>query len=286
MSHTLTAEDLAPSRTLTQAHGTSYYLASYFFPGELRDAVFGLYGFVRKADDIVDVEEADPEQAQVKLDALCVEWGKAYADGGHEEPVLNACAWALTSNHVPRHYMDEFLDAMRQDTHKARYASYEELRQYMYGSAAVIGRMLTHLIGYADPAAFRYADSLGYAMQLTNFLRDIREDLEERDRIYMPLEEMKQFGVTEAMLREHQITPEFKTFLAFQVDRARSLYADSDAGISMLNPQGRRAVRAARYLYSGILDQIERNGYDVFARRLYTSKAQKVKLLAQALFKR
>lgn len=268
-------EAFRESRTITKKYGSSYYTSTLLFPESTRDAVFALYGLVRKADEIVDSRVLDNEVALKELEAFEKAWGLAYQTTFSTDPVLHAAAWVFKKYAIPFSYSQAFFDAMRSDTNTFRYATYQDLETYMYGSAAVIGLMLTRIIGASDAAADGYASDLGYAMQLTNFLRDIGEDYSERGRIYIPSEDLERFGVTEAMIASREVSTQFKELMKFEIARARELYARADIGISLLTPSGRKPVRLARVLYSKILDRIEEADYDVFSQRRYTTSIQK-----------
>lgn len=176
--------------------------------------------------------------------------------------VLWATADTFHRYRIPFEYSESFLEAMIQDTWKASYATYEELRSYMYGSAAVVGLMMCHVIGF-EKEALPYAEKLGYAMQLTNFLRDIEEDKRLRGRTYLPQDELARFGSDKI------------GFMKFQIDRADRLYDEANQGIRFLHPRGRFAVRAASDLYREILRKIEARGYDVSV-RVRTSLLEKI----------
>lgn len=274
---------LEACRALARHHGTSYYAAMRFLPPATRAATYALYGFVRRADEIVDTEETDSARARARLDAWRADWRETLATGTHPDPVLRAAAWAFREYGIDPALADSFLDAMLADTVTTRYATYEDLRGYMYGSASVVGLMLARVIGVSGPEALPYAEDLGYAMQLTNFLRDIREDYEQRGRVYLPQEDLQRFGVTEDDIAARRVTPEFKELMRFEIARARALYANADRGIPMLAPGGRTAVRLARVLYSKILDRIEDADYDVFSARRHTTRLQKLYYAAPVL---
>jgi phytoene synthase len=264
-------------RQLHAEHGKSYYFATKFFPADLRLATYALYAFFRLPDEIVDnPKTTDPKR---ELERFRDEW----RNGEVTQPVLLAARDTFKRHHIPSEYSESFLDAMIQDTWKKRYASYAELEQYMYGSAAVVGLMMSHVIGFKKEALV-YAEKLGYAMQLTNFLRDIREDLEKRDRIYFPQDELARYGITEDELRQHRVTAAFEAFMKFQIARADRLYEEANVGIRYLNPRGRFAVRMASDLYRAILRKIEQQRYNVFVKRASTSKLEKVWIALRSRF--
>lgn len=276
--------DFATCRSLQKKHGTSYALATKFFPKEKRLATEALYAFFRVPDDLVDVAHAnDHHAAKQALDRFQDNWRNAIDSGTSEDPILRCTAWAFRRFAIPMEYGEAFLEAMKQDTEVERYESYEDLRQYMYGSAVVVGLMMTYVIGFSDKRALIHAAALGEAMQLTNFLRDVGEDWRDRGRIYVPLEDLRMFGVSEAMIASSQNTSEFKALMKFEIERADALYAQAEAGISLLSKDGRFAVRAASRLYQGILREIEKNNFQVFTQRARTSKFKKARLLLNAL---
>lgn len=278
----LQPNDVEHCRALTKKHGKSYYFSTLFFPKAIQEATFVLYAFFRVPDDIVDIEDVNAAAID-RLNAWREEWRAVYGGAKTDDSVLRSAAAVFHAYSIPFEYSESFLDAMIQDTKKARYANYEELEEYMYGSAAVVGLMMTHVIGFSNKRALEHAKELGYAMQLTNFLRDIREDIADRDRLYMPQDELEHFSVSEEDIRSGNVTPAFIAFMQFQIKRARGLYQASTAGIPLLNAGGRFPVLLAAQLYSRILFCIEEAKYDVFTSRVHTSTFQKI-LLAITLW--
>jgi phytoene synthase len=172
---------------------------------------------------------------------------------------------------------------MFMDEERSTYESYHELEEYMYGSAGVIGLMVTHVVGYSTKAAFPYAIKLGYAFQLTNFLRDIREDYEELGRVYMPQYELRSFGLSNGDISRRVYDDRFIAFMKFQIKRNREVYKEAVAGIPMLAWRGRLAVRVSYVLYKAILGEVERANYNVYKGRVRTNLGQKVWLSIKAL---
>jgi phytoene synthase len=267
-------DDVEVARRLNKKHGTSYYFATCLFPGHLREATFALYAFFRVPDEFVD--NGAPEQAQQLLENWRSDWQKAYQLRDSSDPVLRLNAQVFHRYQIPYDYSETFLTAMFRDLSDTRYASYAELESYMYGSAAVVGLMMSHVIGFADPVALEYAQKLGYAMQLTNFLRDIDEDFQQRGRIYLPLDELQRFGVKEVQFAERHFDANFYSLMQFQMQRAHKLYEDAEPGIALLNSEGRRAVRVASALYRAILTKLEQQGSNPFAGRARTNTLEKV----------
>jgi phytoene synthase len=174
---------------------------------------------------------------------------------------------------------DRFFRAMAMDLTTTSYQTWEDLRDYMEGSAAVIGEMMLPVLEPTNQAAKAPARSLGLAFQLTNFLRDIDEDL-DRGRVYMPQDDLRLFDVD---LERREVTPEWRAFLAYEIERNRALYSFADTGIAMLPPRSARCVGTARVLYAQILDQIERNGYDVFSSRARVPTSRKAATAARIM---
>ncbi len=260
-------------RRIHKQYGTSYYFATRLFPRDIRLATHALYAFFRIPDEIVD---GQGDKRRERLEAWIQHWQEAYHTGVSTEPVLVAAYWVFKHFSIPYSYSEAFFAAMLEDVEVSLYETYEDLRKYMYGSAAVVGLMMTHVIGFTQPAALKYAEALGYAMQLTNFTRDIREDWEERRRIYLPQDELRKFGITREQLQSGTVNEAWKVYMRFQIQRADELFEEANQGIYLLAPRGRLAVRAGSDLYRMILRKIEEQDYDVFSKRARTSFWEKV----------
>jgi phytoene synthase len=282
--------DFEVARKLHKKHGTSYYFATRFFPLPARQATWALYAFFRVPDEIVDsLPQNTPEQIEIvkqQLTQYSDDWREAYQTRKSDDPVLRVASHVFHRYEIPYEYSDEFLRAMMTDLEKTRYANYEELRDYMFGSAAAVGLMMSYVIGFTDDSrreeTLEYAAQLGYAMQLTNFLRDIDEDFQERGRVYMPQDELARFGLSDADIAERRWSDDFKNFMVWQSERAQQLYDESIKGVPLLQPHGRFAVRCAASLYSAILTKLRQQDYNVFAGRARTSKLEKIHLAWQA----
>ncbi len=264
-------------KKMTREYGTSYFISTYFFPKILRERTWVLYAFVRYPDEIVDNQEKDAGIAREKVLEWKMEWQKAYNGSTEGHPVLRANAVLWKECNIPFEYSDIFLDAMLQDTNKNRYSNYQELESYMYGSATVVGYMMSYIIGFKD-GALPYARALGEAFQLTNFLRDIKEDL-ARGRIYIPQDEMAKHGVTEADFESQLMSKPMKNLLMYQIKRNEDLYSEALKGIPMLNKSGRRAVRIALYLYKEILEEIKKDPERIWHERVRISKLRKLYII-------
>jgi len=251
-------------RQLNKRYGTTYYWSTFALPKVKRHHVWALYGFCRHADDIVD--DLGPAPVEVREKALTDLGDRLFADletGRSDDLVLKAVVHTMRAfDHDPACFR-RFLDSMAMDLSVTEYATWDDLLVYMDGSAAVIGEMMLPILEPLDPAAYGHARDLGNAFQLTNFLRDVAEDL-DRGRVYLPQEDLESFG---ADPHRRAVDDAWRALMAFEIDRARSLYASADLGVGMLPPASARCVAAARTLYSQIVDRIEAAGYDVFSQR-------------------
>jgi phytoene synthase len=247
---------------ITAQHSRSFYFASALLPEEKRLAVRALYAFCRTVDDIVD-ESPDSEQ-----DAQLDYWRGIVEHTSFAQDDLVAAAWAdtLTRYHIPRHYALQLIDGVARDLFQSRYQTFEELATYCYGVASTVGLMSMYIVGFDSNEAVPYAIKLGVALQLTNILRDIGEDY-RNGRLYLPREELAFYGVQESDIAQGRITDNWRQFMKFQIDRTRQVYEESWAGVKMLEREGQLAIGAASVFYQGILDEIEKNDYDVFTRR-------------------
>jgi 15-cis-phytoene synthase len=270
------AADIEICRQIHRQYGTTYYFAAQRLPERYRRRVHSIYAFVRVPDEWVDNPDGlSKEEQAAKIEG----WRQAMYRGldGEcpEHPAMRAFCDVLRECRIPLEEPDTFLDAMLMDVSVERYPTYEDLRSYMRGSASAIGVMMCHaMCARTDHDTLARAMALGEAMQLTNFLRDVGEDL-ERNRIYLPLEDCRRFGVTQADILGRQVTPSFRALMQFEIDRARRLYCYADFGIQKLPDRMRKGILLARLLYSQILDRIEDNDYDVFSKRARTNKVQK-----------
>jgi len=264
-------------RRINARHGRSYYLATLLLPPPKRPAVHALYALARVADDIVDEPGHD---SATRLDEL-----HQRLRDGDADPVITAARDTIARWHIPWPLFDDFFAAMRMDLHVTSYRTWEDLLGYMHGSAAVIGLqtlpILEPLPGFADIAA-PYARDLGLGFQLTNFLRDVGEDL-DRGRVYLPEEDLDRFGVNVGQLRQRVVDDRFRALLRFEIDRARGLLATAAVGIRLLHPTSRDCVRTALALYGGILDEIERADYRVLDRRVSVGVARRAALAANGV---
>jgi phytoene synthase len=287
----ITDSDLRASyeecKRLNALHGKTYFLATLLLPKAKRPFVHALYGFARYADEIVD-DLASELSIEEKAEALSI-WGNGVlADlkkGTSNDHVGRALIDTVKRFDIPHEHFEAFLHSMTMDLTVQEYETYEDLLEYVYGSAAVIGLEMVPILGPLHNDAFEAAKKLGIAFQLANFIRDVDEDL-DRGRVYLPIKELAQFGVTREMLEERVLTPEIVEALKFQIARVRQLQAEAAPGIAMLEASSRPCIEAASTLYCGIVDEVEKIGYDIFNQRAKTSTGRRIRVAGAAFIKR
>jgi len=273
-------------KRLNALHGKTYYLATLLLPKAKRPFVHALYGFARYADEIVDdlastLTDAE-KAAQLKT------WGQSVLSGlesgESNDQVGRALIDTVNRFAIPREHFVAFLHSMTMDLTVTEYANYEALMEYVYGSAAVIGLEMVPILGALSEAAYEPAEKLGVAFQLANFIRDVGEDL-DRGRVYLPQDELAQFGVDREMLAARKLTPEITAALKFQIERVRQLQREAAPGILQLEPASRPCIEAASELYCGIVDEVEAIGYDIFNKRAQTSTSRRMRVAGKAYIK-
>jgi phytoene synthase len=280
----------ARCRQLNARHGRTYYLATKLLPRARRPAVHALYGLARLADDIVDTAPAGTTASEVaaSLAAVSAALSAGLRTGHTRDPLLAAVVDTAVRYRIGPALFADFFAAMRMDLTVRDYQDRAALDSYVHGSAEVIGLQVLPVLGTVVPAghAAPYAAALGRAFQLTNFLRDVGEDL-DRGRVYLPADELAAFGVDRELLqwcRAHQSTdPRVRRALADQHDRTREIYRFAQAGIPLLAPVSRPCVETALSLYSRILDEIENADFAVFARRATVGKLRRIQVAGPAL---
>ncbi|MCU1346498.1 MAG: phytoene synthase [Acidimicrobiia bacterium] len=270
-------------RSINKAHGTTYYWSAQLLGTPRRQHVHALYAFCRVADDVVD--DLGPAPVAQRAAALQAFGDRFFSDlltGHSTHPVLAAVVDTARRYSIPTSAFERFLASMAMDFSVSTYESFADLCRYMDGSAAVIGEMMLPLLEPSSPAAFQAARDLGIAFQLTNFLRDVAEDL-DRGRVYLPQEDLRRFNADPSA---RLVTDAWRDFMAFEIERTRAFYESADEGIDFLGPVPARCIATARQLYSQILVEIERADYDVFSRRLSVPTSSKVASVALARWRR
>lgn len=270
-------------KRLNSLHGKTYYLATLLLPKNKRPHVHALYGFARFADEIVDdltstLSSSEKESALAKWSTQLI---KDLKNGVSHDHIGKALVSTVTKFEIPIAYFEAFLKSMAMDLSKTTYETYEELEEYVYGSAAVIGLQMLPILGVKDKSAYIAAEKLGTAFQLANFIRDVGEDL-DRGRIYLPLAELSEFGVDRQMLERRILTPEIRNALQFQIARVRKLQREAAPGIQLLDRKSQPCIKAASELYCGIVDEVEKIDYQIFHKRAKTSTLRRIKVALPA----
>ena len=277
-------------KRLNNLHGKTYFLATRLLPPAKRPFVHALYGFARYADEIVDdlaSTLSDNEKAQ-----SLKSWGDEVLlnirSGKSHDHIGAALVDTVNRFSIPISYFEAFLHSMTMDLTVTEYHTYEDLYEYVYGSATVIGLQMVPILGTVSEQSIAEAniaaEKLGAAFQLANFIRDIGEDL-TRGRVYLPVTELQSHGVTREMLEARIVTPQIKNALKEQIQRVRNLQAEAKAGIKLLSVESRACIEAASELYCGIVDEVEKIDYQIFTKRAKTSNWRRISVALPAYLK-
>jgi phytoene synthase len=273
-------EQIATSKAIQRRTGKTFHLATRVLPERVRHDTYVLYAFFRIADEVVDDAEGVPaERQREQLESFReAALGRTETD----DPVLSAFAELRERHDIDDTDVDVFIDAMLTDVSKDRYATYDEVEAYMDGSAAAVGRMMTAIMHPDDRGrALPHATALGEAFQLTNFLRDVREDVVERDRVYLPQETLDACDVDEADLLDFRATPAFRDAMCREMERTEALYREGVSGIRYLPEDCQFAVLVAAVLYAEHHRVIRARDYDVLSSTPSLSTVRKVRRMAE-----
>ena len=274
------------ARKLTAEFSKSFYMSGKMLPKERRWATYALYGFCRYADNLVDKpRNRSKDEILTEVDGFENELRLAYRTGESEHPVISSFIVVAKKYGIPMEYPLDLIEGVKMDINKNRYENFDELYVFCYRVAAVVGLMMTHVMGYRSEAAFEYAEKLGIAMQLTNILRDIKED-KDMNRIYLPLDELKEYGLSAKDVLNENMNERFNEFMQFQVARAHQYYDEAQAGIAMLENEVQFAIYSASRVYRGILYQIEERDFNPFIGRVFVSQRKKLTILFHELLKK
>jgi len=259
----------------TVQSGSSFYYSFLFLPPERRRAITALYAFCREVDDTVD-DTSDGSLARIKLAWWRNEVASMYLEAGTPtHPVMLALRPHLSVYDLKQEHLLAIIDGMEMDLDQSRYLDYPGLRKYCWHVAGVVGILSASIFGVTDPKTLEYAEKLGLAFQLTNIIRDVGEDA-RKGRIYLPVNELQQHGVTAADLLNARHSEKFEALMKFQTDRARACY---DEAMALLPKQDRRAQRPGLMMaaiYRTLLDEIERDGFHVLSQRISLTPLRKL----------
>ena len=280
------ARDLKASydwcRRTTRQHAKNFYFAFITLPQKQRLAIYASYAFCRLCDDVADGDQPVEKKLEL-LTGLRGQLTAAYA-GNPEGPELTALAHAASVYHIGEECFQEIITGVETDLTKRRFRDFEELRSYCYRVASLVGLVCIEIFGYTDPRAREYAVDLGLAMQLTNIIRDVVEDL-ERDRIYLPQDDIQRFGYSEDRLVSKVMDSSFHDLISFEAQRAREYFCNGLNLIPLLSPRARPCAAVLARLYLRILDKMENDNFNVFEGRMSLSGHEKLFLTARVWIK-
>ena len=270
-------------KRLNSLHGKTYYLATLLLPKHKRPFVHALYGFARYADEIVDDLES-PLSIEEKTELL-KNWSDGIladiARGSSQDHIGRALIDTVNRFNIPIDTFRAFIHSMTMDLSISEYQTFDDLMEYVYGSASVIGLQMVPILGPLSSQAYEAAENLGTAFQLANFIRDVGEDL-DRGRIYLPIQELADHGVSYEMLNDRVVTPQIRNALKAQIQRVRDLQAEAAPGIMQLEASSRACIEAASELYCGIVDEVEKIDYQIFTKRATTSTWRRLRVALPA----
>ncbi len=272
------------AKNITRRHAKTFYLASLFLSEEERYFSYSVYAICRLSDQCVDGFSLEKPQDQLKILKEKIE--AVYSQNVPLDNLLSSLRFTVEKCQIPKDYFYELINGMEMDLIKGRYADFEELRLYCYRVASVVGLIMLKILGAKKIEAQKYAIDLGIAMQLTNIIRDLKEDF-QMGRIYIPLNEMSIFGINEESFKNSvEVTRNLKLLIASQIKRSREYYRRSAGGIKFLpNLRTRFVVLTMKEMYSAILKEVEFNNYDVFSKRAFVKLHKKVIIILKILIK-
>ncbi|HYR34728.1 MAG TPA: presqualene diphosphate synthase HpnD [Burkholderiales bacterium] len=251
-------------RQKAASSGSSFYYSFLFLPPERRRAITALYAFCREVDDVVD-EGMDPQVAAAKLAWWRAEVANLFA-GRPQHPVTRALQPHLESFAITAERLNQIIDGMEMDLRQTRYLDWRALERYCYHVASVVGLLAAGIFGYRDARTLEYAKNLGIAFQLTNIIRDVGEDA-RKNRVYLPVEDLQRFGVPAADILQAKETPAFRSLMEFQAERARGYYQSAMSALPLEDRRAQRPGLIMAAIYRTLLDEIQREGFQVLTRR-------------------
>ena len=279
----------AVCRAIAKREAKNFYYAFVALPAPRRNAICAIYAFMRQADDLADDESLPIAERRRRLDAWLANWRGVCHGGDSSDPVFLAVRDATERYDIPLNLLDELVDGVTMDLDRApsdapdTYATFAELYRYCYLVASVVGLVCIRIFGYSGPRAEKLAEQTGIAFQLTNILRDVAEDA-ERNRVYLPLEDLAAHGVSVDSLVHHQPgappTAEERALLADLAQRAEQFYKSAQALLPLIDAESRPALWVLVSIYHGLLKRIEKADYDVFSSRASVPMAQQLGIMA------
>lgn len=270
-------DDYARCASITRRASSNFYYAFMLLPVERRRALYSVYAFCRFVDDIADDESATDPAAL--LERWRGELDRVYS-GSPTHPISRALAHNVRAFGIPRRYFEEIIDGVEMDLSRTRYERFEDLRLYCYRVASAVGLICIEIFGYHNPRAREYAEHLGVAFQLTNIIRDVSEDA-ARSRIYLPLEDLRRFGVSEDEILQGVDSDKFRRLVEFETARARDFYAEAERALPPEDRPSLVCAEAMNSIYRALLERIARKDYGVLGRRHRLSTTRKLYLVGR-----
>jgi phytoene synthase len=265
-------------KRVARSRARNFYYAFLLLSAQQRKAMCAIYAFMRYCDDLSD----EPGATRAAIERWRSEMEDALGGRFSGHPLWPAFHHTVQRFGIPYDYFRQMIAGVLSDLEPRRFEDFSQLYAYCYQVASVVGLTTIHIFGFDTRSALPLAEKCGVAFQLTNILRDIRED-GERGRIYLPMEDLRSFGVTEEDLRSGNRSDAFLRLMQFEAARARKFYAESEPLLDLIHPRSRRALWALISIYSGLLDRIERSNYDIFRRRVRLTAVEKSWIVVRAL---
>jgi phytoene synthase len=269
-------------KKITQDWAKSFYFASRFLPKNKRQDTYNIYAFCRLTDNLAD--DTDDWELAKRLDLINswqTEVANCFETGKTDNLILQATYATILKYQMPQQYFLDLITGVKSDLTKTSFETYEELDKYCYLVAAIPGLMMTYILGFTDKKALEYATEFGKAMQITNILRDLKEDL-TRGRIYLPHQDLVKFNYFETDLKSQKVNANFKELVKFYIQKARKMYKNGYNGLQYLTPQSRFCAKLCGLVYSAILIKIEKQHYDIFTKRASTTTLEKLVMVIKA----
>lgn len=269
---------------VAKTQAKNFYYSFLTLTPERKAAMCAIYAFMRYSDDVSDEAAEDKTKAD-QMRQWRTALDRAFAGDYGDSLILPAFHETVLRYHIPASYFHDLIDGTEMDLTKTRYATWDELHQYCYRVASIVGFVCIHVWGFdeRDGRAMQYAEACGLAFQLTNILRDIKEDA-DRDRIYLPQEDLQRFGVTEQELKQGELTDRFRALMRYETERAKGFYQQAHELFPLIHKAGRPTLSIMLNIYRGILNSIEGRNYDVYSQRARVSTVKKLGIVASAWF--
>lgn len=268
-------------RKIARTRARNFYYSFVLLPRPQRDAICAVYAFNRRCDDLSDEPGAEPEARRAAVEQWRCELERSLAGHPGQDPLWPAFCDTAARYKIPREYFHEMLDGVASDLEPRSIATYGELYRYCYQVASVVGLTVIHIFGFKSEAALPLAEKCGVAFQLTNILRDVREDA-ARGRVYIPVEDLDRFHVPASDLAEGKRSDEFVSLMEFEAARAKACYKESAPLVDMIDAHARPSLWALIEIYSRLLARIERTNYDVLSKRIALPAREKLAIIARA----